>query len=99
MPVALQRELVLVIVSAHPVDRAVVAALDVVGDDDARLLGAGLTQRDRGEVPGEAVPKHDVASLLVREHQLTLETLRGTGEEVRAEALVVGARRNDVLAL
>ena len=87
--VALEADVVLVVVPPHPVDRAVRAALRVERDDHARLLGERLVERDGRRMPRVALPQDDVAGLLVRQQQLALEAMLLSDEEVRAEPLVV----------
>ena len=92
MAVALEPDVVLVVQPAHPVDRAVLVGADVVRDDDAGLLGA----RSRG--PGKTRAVDEVGRLLAGQHELAVEALLRPDEEVRAEALVVRAVRDHVLA-
>jgi hypothetical protein len=75
--------------------RLVLAGLHVIGDDDTGLLrrpGIGrLLER-----PGETGAIDEVRCLFVREEELSLESVLPRGEEVRAEALVIGLVRDRV---
>src|SRR5439155_18685482 len=59
--------------------------------DHAGLLGTGCERRRR---PRSAGPVHPVARLLADQYEVLLEALLLRDEEVRAEALVVGAVGN-----
>ena len=85
------RDAVLVVVPAHPVDRLVLAGLDVERDDKSGLL---LRRVPRGRRPGRLLPVDVVRRLFVREEDLPVEPLLLRREVVGAETLVAGAARD-----
>jgi hypothetical protein len=78
------RDVVLVVVPAHPVDRLVVAGAGIEREDDPVLLLGRVTDRRR---PRVLLPEHVVRRLLVDEEDVLVEPLLARRQVVGAEAL------------
>ena len=83
--VAGDRDVVLMVVPAHPVDGVMLPCLHVECDDHARLALGGIAGCRR---PRLLLPVDVVGRFLVREEDLPRERFPRCREEVRAEALV-----------
>ena len=79
------------VVSAHPIDRVVLACLDIKGDDNTDLAFRRVSDYWR---PGGLLSQYVVDPFLIREEDIAVKAFLARGKIIGAETLITRTARD-----